>query len=88
MRDDPKVQGQSDLTATSEQSMHFGIGRHACPGRFMVSDEVKLAIVHLLQNFDFCVEDFGARPKNVPFGKFVLPDMNAKVWLRRSTPEK
>ncbi|EXU98876.1 cytochrome P450 [Metarhizium robertsii] len=88
MRNDPKLVSSCDLTSTNERSMHFGIGRHACPGRFMVSDEVKLAMVHLLQNFDFCVENFGPRPKNMPFGKFILPDMSAKVWLRPSTRGK
>ncbi|KAH0592036.1 hypothetical protein MHUMG1_10247 [Metarhizium humberi] len=88
MRHDPKLVSSCDLTSTNERSMHFGIGRHACPGRFMVSDEVKLAMVHLLQNFDFCVENFGPRPKNMPFGKFILPDMSAKVWLRPSTRGK
>ncbi|TWU71198.1 hypothetical protein ED733_002286 [Metarhizium rileyi] len=85
MRNDPKLSSSCDMTSTNEQSMHFGIGRHACPGRFMVSDEVKLAVVHLLQNFDFCVENFGPRPKNIPFGKFILPNMSAKVWLRETT---
>ncbi|KAI1121484.1 P450 monooxygenase [Nemania abortiva] len=85
MRNDPELGSSCDLTSTSEHSMHFGIGRHACPGRFMVSDEVKLAIIYLLQNFDFCMEDHSRRPKNVAFGKFILPDMNAKVWLRETT---
>ncbi|POR31667.1 Cytochrome P450 monooxygenase [Tolypocladium paradoxum] len=84
MRDDPKNKAACPMTATSEHSMHFGIGRHACPGRFMVSDEVKLVMVHLLLNYDFAIEDFGPRPQNVAFGKFMLPDMQAKVWLRKS----
>ncbi|KAL7626880.1 hypothetical protein AAE478_003654 [Parahypoxylon ruwenzoriense] len=85
MRDDPKLKSSCDFTATNEQSMHFGIGRHACPGRFMVSDEVKLAMMHLLRNFDLSTENFGPRPKNMPFGKFMLPDTYAKVWMREST---
>ncbi|KAM4059004.1 cytochrome p450 [Hirsutella rhossiliensis] len=84
MRDDSKLKASCPLTATSEQSMHFGIGRHACPGRFMVSDEVKLVMIHLLLNFDFAIENFGPRPKNVAFGKFMLPDMGAKVWLKKA----
>ncbi|KAH8897621.1 P450 monooxygenase [Thozetella sp. PMI_491] len=85
MRNDPELKSSCDLTSTDQYSMHFGIGRHACPGRFMVSDEVKLALIHLLQNFDFCMEDHGRRPKNVAFGKFILPDMGAKVWLRETS---
>nr|BAM84048.1 cytochrome P450 monooxygenase [Tolypocladium album] len=84
MRDDPKRKSDSPMTATSEYSMHFGIGRHACPGRYMVSDEVKLVMVHLLLHYDFAMANFGPRPKNMAFGKFILPDMQAKVWLRKS----
>ncbi|KAG6259542.1 hypothetical protein E4U24_003808 [Claviceps purpurea] len=88
MRGDPKLKSSCDLTATNEQSMHFGTGRHACPGRFMVSDEVKLALIFILQNFDIAMENFGPRPKNHAFGKFMLPDMAAKIWLRESTTGK
>ncbi|KAG6187433.1 hypothetical protein E4U36_008024 [Claviceps purpurea] len=88
MRGDPKLKSSCDLTATNEQSMHFGTGRHACPGRFMVSDEVKLAVIFNLQNFDIAMENFGPRPKNHAFGKFMLPDMAAKIWLRESTTGK
>ncbi|GIK05238.1 hypothetical protein Aspvir_009342 [Aspergillus viridinutans] len=84
MREDPQLKASCPLTATSEYTMHFGMGRHACPGRFMVSDEVKLVMVHLLLNFDFAIQNFGPRPRNVAFGKFMLPDMKAKVWLRKS----
>ncbi|KJZ73001.1 hypothetical protein HIM_07573 [Hirsutella minnesotensis 3608] len=83
MRNNPRLKASCPLTATSETSMHFGIGRHACPGRFMVSDEVKLVMIHLLSNFDFAIENFGPRPKNVAFGKFMLPNMQARVWLKR-----
>ncbi|KAG5977226.1 hypothetical protein E4U56_000191 [Claviceps arundinis] len=88
MRGDPKLESLCDLTATNEQSMHFGTGRHACPGRFMASDEVKLAVVFILQNFDIAMENFGPRPKNHAFGKFMLPDMAAKIWLRESKSSK
>ncbi|KAG6193596.1 hypothetical protein E4U50_000877 [Claviceps purpurea] len=88
MRGDPKLKSSCDLTATNEQSMHFGIGRHACPGRFMASDEVKLALIFILQNFDIAMENFGPRPKNQTFGKFMLPDLAAKIWLREVTTGK
>ncbi|KAG6068060.1 hypothetical protein E4U32_002010 [Claviceps aff. humidiphila group G2b] len=88
MRGDPKLKSLCDLTATNEQSMHFGTGRHACPGRFMVSDEVKLAVVFILQNFDIAMENFGPRPKNHAFRKFMLPDLAAKIWLRESKSRK
>ncbi|RCI07490.1 hypothetical protein L249_4531 [Ophiocordyceps polyrhachis-furcata BCC 54312] len=85
MRNDVKLRASCPLTATSEHSMHFGIGRNACPGRFMVSDEVKLVMIHLLLNMELAMENFGPRPGNVAFGKFMLPDMKAKIWLKKAS---
>lgn len=85
MRNDVKQRASCPLTATSEHSMHFGIGRNACPGRFMVADEVKLVMIHLLLNMELAMEGFGPRPRNVAFGKFMLPDMRARIWLKRAS---
>ncbi|KAI7773647.1 cytochrome P450 [Diaporthe eres] len=83
MRDspDPQVRRQSPITATSDHSMHFGHGRHTCPGRHMASDEVKLVMAHLLLSYDFAL--FGPRPENMRLLKFNVPNMTARIWLRQ-----
>ncbi|KOS19885.1 Ent-kaurene oxidase [Escovopsis weberi] len=83
MRDDPEKKTLAPFTTASENSMHFGLGRHACPGRYMVADEIKLLLIYFLRNFDIAFADHGKRPGNVWFGKFMLPDMTARVWLRQ-----
>lgn len=30
------------------------------------------------------MKNHGPRPKNVAFGKFMLPDMSAKIWLKQA----
>ena len=37
---------------TSDKNLHFGHGKHACPGRFFAANEVKTLLVLLLMRFD------------------------------------
>jgi cytochrome P450 len=42
---------------TSASHMGFGHGQHACPGRFFASNEIKVALCHLLLKYDFDLLD-------------------------------
>lgn len=83
MRDSPghQVRCQSPITATSDHSMHFGHGHHACPGIHMASDEVKLAMTNLLLSFEFAL--FQPRPENLRLLELNVPNMTARIWLRQ-----
>ena len=37
---------------TSDKNLHFGHGKHACPGRFFAANEVKTLLVLLLMRFE------------------------------------
>lgn len=39
--------------STSSEDLTFGHGRHACPGRFFASYEIKILLAYLLLHFDF-----------------------------------
>lgn len=78
---DPLLRRECLLTATSDHSMHFGHGRHTCPGRWMAADEAKLVVSHLLSSYDVAL--FGPRPPNMRLLKFNVPDITAKIWLKR-----
>ncbi|OJD30510.1 cytochrome p450 [Diplodia corticola] len=41
------------LVNVSERWLGFGVGRHACPGRFFSAHELKLLVAHLVLNYDF-----------------------------------
>ena len=41
---------------TSDKNLHFGHGKHACPGRFFAANEVKTLLVLLLMRFDMSIE--------------------------------
>ncbi|KAF8806841.1 cytochrome P450 [Phlegmacium glaucopus] len=74
---------QFDLTTTSPESVPFGTGIHACPGRFFVASEMKLMLAHLVLNYDIKFEKEGVRPLNKYFQATCFPDPAAKILFRR-----
>ncbi|KAI0502864.1 cytochrome P450 [Xylaria bambusicola] len=67
-----------------EHFLHFGFGKHACPGRFFALQEVKLFVAHMVLHYD--IEHLAAgRPKmksilwlNAP----ILGNFNVRVRKR------
>ncbi|KAL4884489.1 cytochrome P450 [Aspergillus karnatakaensis] len=43
------------MSRASERFLSFGLGKRACPGRFFVTDEMKLLFAHLLVKYEFRV---------------------------------
>ncbi|KAF8965810.1 cytochrome P450 [Flammula alnicola] len=76
-----------DLVSTSGDSLSFGYGRHACPGRYFATCELKLILAHLLVTYDIKFENDGVRPADtwVSLGGLLscVPNANAKVLFRR-----
>ncbi|KAI1098335.1 cytochrome P450 [Jackrogersella minutella] len=69
------------FATTSPDYAAFGHGRHACPGRFFASSELKLMLAYLVVNYDFDVQE--NRPPNLWFGMNRVPPMRATVRVRR-----
>lgn len=59
-RKQPGLEHFSLLVSTSEDHTAFSHGKHACPGRYFAANEVKIAIVHLLLEYDFRLESADA----------------------------
>lgn len=76
--------GESNLTYTSvgKTNLGWGVGRHACPGRFLADIEMKLIIAELLLHYDIKNPDGQGRQKNIEFEAIVFPDPEAKVMLK------
>ncbi|GJJ08116.1 hypothetical protein Clacol_002324 [Clathrus columnatus] len=61
-RSDDIMNMSSSMVSTGLNYLPFGHGRHACPGRFFVSMEMKIIMAHILLTYDFklmdgCVRD-------------------------------
>ena len=85
-RADEGVEESSKLAfhTTSVESMAFGHGRHACPGRYFAEAEIKAILCHILMNYDIKFPDtVTERPRNIFFETAIMPDPTQKVLLRR-----
>lgn len=72
---------QMGMVTTSDSHLPFGHGRHACPGRFFVAHELKMALVYLFLNYD--VQHLPARPKTKWVGAINVPAIDACIEVRR-----
>ncbi|KAI8309970.1 Cytochrome P450 monooxygenase easM [Colletotrichum sp. SAR11_59] len=62
MRELPGQENKWQFVSTSPEFLSFGHGKHACPGRFFASNEIKIALIHLLMNYDWDI--VGEKPKS------------------------
>ncbi|CAG8031836.1 unnamed protein product [Penicillium salamii] len=70
------------LISLSPDHMGFGLGRHACPGRFFAANEVNIALCHVLFQYEFKLAE-GATPQATRSGIRMQTDISAKVMVRR-----
>ncbi|PVF95420.1 cytochrome P450 [Serendipita vermifera] len=80
------------MYTTSRSFLAFGHGRHSCPGRFFAALELKAILASLVLGYDLRWPDDapkddghgrGYRPKDIWFGGNTLPDMKARVLIRK-----
>lgn len=76
------------LINSSLQHMVFGHGTHACPGRFFASNEMKIALCHLLLKYDWSLcPGQTERPANLQVDQGFLTDPSVKVMIKRRIEE-
>ncbi|KAI8947933.1 cytochrome P450 [Xylaria longipes] len=71
------------FTSIGDTNQNFGLGKHACPGRFFAAQEIKLILSHLLLHYEIKLRDGEARPKPVVFMMTKSPSQTAEVLFRR-----
>ncbi|KAI4217474.1 MAG: hypothetical protein LQ351_000069 [Letrouitia transgressa] len=80
---DPERAGKMQYASSNPQSMGFGFGRHACPGRFFASNEIKAIMAHLLTHYDFKFPDGQERPPSLGFETQYLPNHEGRVLMKK-----
>ncbi|KAF2173631.1 hypothetical protein M409DRAFT_61961 [Zasmidium cellare ATCC 36951] len=78
---------QHQFVSLTPDIMAFGYGRHACPGRFFASHELKIALCVLLLQYDIRSVPDADQPRNQEFENFIVVAPTMKVQLRRRTEE-
>ncbi|KAF8993449.1 cytochrome P450 [Cyathus striatus] len=79
-------EGESDtknkVVSLALDYVAFGHGRHACPGRFFVANEMKTMLAHVLLNYDVKLPT-NKRPANLWLEDKQIPNHRAKVLFRK-----
>uniref|UniRef100_A0A093V610 Ent-kaurene oxidase n=1 Tax=Talaromyces marneffei PM1 TaxID=1077442 RepID=A0A093V610_TALMA len=84
LRRKPEDAHKYQFPSISLESMEFGLGKDACPGRFFATNQIKIILAHLIFHYDIALEKPEAgRPKNFMFEVNVLADPTAKLLLKR-----
>ncbi|KAF7368811.1 Cytochrome P450 [Mycena venus] len=64
--------------------LSFGLGNHACPGRFFAVTTLKVMLAHTFMNYEIKLEqNSGVRPPSEWFGTTCGANRSAKVLFRR-----
>lgn len=79
----PDMDGRAQYVASNPASLGFGYGRHACPGRFFASQEIKAIMAYLLQNYDMRFSQGQCRPESLRAETQFLPNPVATVEFKR-----
>ncbi|KAI1659919.1 ent-kaurene oxidase [Daldinia decipiens] len=77
--------GRWQFTSIGDTAMNFGLGKHACPGRFFAGCEIKMVLAYLLLHYDIKLRDGEGRPAPNMFMMTKSPSMTAEVLFRRRT---
>ncbi len=86
MREVPGKENQAQLVSTSAEALGFGHGMHACPGRFFATNEIKVALCHLLMKYDIKPAS-NIKPRAMPYGFTLNADKSATILIRRREAE-
>jgi cytochrome P450 len=69
------------IATTSSTFLAFSHGPHACPGRFFAAMLMKVIVAELAMGYE--LRPLAKRPKNIQVMDANVPDIKAKIWLRR-----
>lgn len=82
-------QGQeqkAQLVTASAEHIPFGLGKHACPGRFFAAHELKIMLAHILLKYD--IEYMGGDKRGLKvIGTDVIADNTRRIQVRRRKEE-
>ncbi|OQE30129.1 hypothetical protein PENFLA_c003G01276 [Penicillium flavigenum] len=75
----------SRLVDLSPDYLVFGMGAHACPGRWMASALMKLAFAHILNQYDILLPNSTSLPLtgSLSFEEFYVPNFGLRIAVRR-----
>ncbi|KAI3539369.1 p450 monooxygenase [Colletotrichum abscissum] len=76
----------AQFVSTTPDALGFGMGKHACPGRFFAANELKIALSHILLKYDFKLAP-GAPTDPTFQALYWSANDNARIVIRRRKEE-
>ncbi|KAJ4419133.1 hypothetical protein N0V82_005146 [Gnomoniopsis sp. IMI 355080] len=83
MREAGNNEHVAQLASVSPEHLGFGLGSHACPGRFFGASSTKLIMSSILLNYEFKLPHDKADIEPMRFGFSTLANPKAKILIRR-----
>ena len=84
-KSNPPRDAEFQFAALNTNSLGFGYGRFACPGRIFAAAQLKLMLGLLIMDYNFSFASDGEvkRPKNAYMADMVLPDRGIKLICQK-----
>ncbi|KZT39045.1 cytochrome P450 [Sistotremastrum suecicum HHB10207 ss-3] len=82
MRENGESIGQHQAVSIGTDFLPYGIGRHACPGRFFAALMMKSMLAHIVLNYDIKMAS-GKMPESHYLNSWCIPDASAEVMFRK-----
>ncbi|KAH6657514.1 cytochrome P450 [Truncatella angustata] len=74
----------NQFVSVSANSLNFGYGRHACPGRFFAANEIKMIFANALMKYDFKLANGETeRYPNMEFAHMSIPNPSKEILLKQ-----
>lgn len=65
-------------------NLNFGYGRHACPGRFFATNEIKMVLARLILEYDIKMPDGQTeRYPQIEMGRMTLPNPQKTLLFKK-----
>ncbi|KIM23342.1 hypothetical protein M408DRAFT_332370 [Serendipita vermifera MAFF 305830] len=82
---DPRAAAKYDIVSTSPTYLTWGLGRHACPGKWYAAMIMKHLMAYLILHYDLKLPDSakGKRPDDWVVAGACIPNTSARILLRR-----
>ena len=75
---------RNQFVTTNEMNLNFGYGRHACPGRFFATNEIKMVLARLILEYDIKMPDGQTeRYPQIEMGRMTLPNPQKTLLFKK-----
>ncbi|CAE7025952.1 hypothetical protein CFE70_003690 [Pyrenophora teres f. teres 0-1] len=75
---------RNQFVTTNELNLNFGYGRHACPGRFFATNEIKMVLARMILEYDMKMPDGQTeRYPQIDMGRMSIPNPTKTLLFKK-----